>query len=324
VIVVGLLLLGGLNLVAAMSPTFSGLVAVRILCGLAAGLVGPISSVAAAELAPPERRGQAMAVVLGGMTLAFVLGIPSGSVIGDLAGWRGTFVYAGAIAIAAALAIRLVLPAMPGSARADRAAFRVLRERPVYSHLSLTLAGFAATFSVIAYVGPVVTAIAGVTGAGVGAFQILIGLGSVVGIILGGRAADRPNAGRVLVTTFLVSAVALSSYSALMLGPAVPAGRIAGVPVLVALAVGMLIGASSLFTRTPILQARLLAVTRPEARPVVFAVNGSMVFFGQGLGAGIGGVAIGLAGLQAVGFAGAALALVGAGLALAAVRASPL
>ncbi len=322
VIVAGLALLGGLNLLAAVSPTFWGLIVLRILCGLAAGLVGPISSVAAAELAPPERRGQAMAIVFGGMTLAFVLGIPAGSAIGDLAGWRGTFVYAGVIAIAAALAIRLVLPAMPGGTRTDRRALSIVRERPVHAHLLLTLVGFAATFTVIAYVGPVVTAITGLTGSGIGVMQMLIGLGSIVGIVVGGRSADRPGTQRVLVLSFLVSAFSLASYSALMTGPGVAAGAIASAPILVMLAVGMVLGASALFTRTPIIQERLLAVSRPEARPVVLALNGSMVFLGQGLGAGIGGAAIGLGGLEAVGLAGATLALAGAFLALAASRAS--
>ncbi|MDC0720370.1 MFS transporter [Nannocystis bainbridge] len=322
VIVAGLALLGGLNLLAAVSPTFWGLIVIRILCGLTAGLVGPISSIAAAELAPPERRGQAMAIVFGGMTLAFVLGIPVGSAIGDLAGWRGTFVYAGVIAIAAALAIRLVLPAMPGGTRTDRHALSIVRERPVHAHLLLTLVGFASTFTVIAYVGPVVTAITGLTGSGIGVMQMLIGLGSIVGIVVGGRSADRPGAQRVLVLSFLVSAFSLASYSALMSGPGLVASAIASAPVLVMLAVGMVLGASALFTRTPIVQARLLAVTRPEARPVVLALNGSMVFFGQGLGASIGGAAIGLGGIEAIGGAGAAVALVGALLALAASRAS--
>lgn len=323
VLVTGLSLIGGLNLLAAAAPSFAVLLAIRVLCGLAAGLVGPISSLTAAELAPPERRGQAMAVTLGGLTLAFVLGIPTGSVIGDLAGWRGTFVYAGLVAFAAALALRLALPLTPGGPRTDRRAFAVLRERPVQLHLSLTLVGFAATFSVIAYVGPVVTAITGLIGSGVGAFQALIGLGSVVGILLGGRTADRPIAGRILVASFLASALALASYSALMLRSARPPDTLAPPAIVAALAVGMVLGASALFTRIPIIQARLLAVTRPDARPVALALNGSMVFLGQGLGAAVGGAAIGLAGLASVGLAGAALALAGALLARAAAPPGP-
>ncbi len=118
VLSVGLVLIGSINLLGAVSSSLGMLVGLRIAAGLAAGLVGPISSLAAAELAPPEKRGKALAVVMAGMTLAFVLGIPMGSVVGDLAGWRGTFFYAGAVALVAAAICRIALPAIPGGQRA--------------------------------------------------------------------------------------------------------------------------------------------------------------------------------------------------------------
>jgi predicted MFS family arabinose efflux permease len=316
VIVAGLILIGTLNLGAAFTSSLGALLGIRFLCGLAAGLVGPIAAVAAAELAPPDQRGKAMAIVLGGMTLAFVLGIPMGSIIGDVAGWRGTFAYAGLVALAAALAIRLVLPAMAGGARADASHFRLALDPAVRTYLLLTVVGFSATFATIAYVGPVVTRVAGLSGSGIGAMQALIGVGSIVGIVIGGRMADRPSAGHVLAGSFLVSAAALSLYSLLML---VSDGTARAI-VLVALSLGMILGAAALFMRAPIIQARLLAGIPPEARPVILALNGSMVFLGQALGAVIGGLAIAGFGLEAVGFAAGLVALLGAGLALSAVR----
>lgn len=316
VIVSGLVLIGGLNLAAAFTPSLPVLLAIRFLCGLAAGLIGPISSVAAAELAPPEQRGKAMAIVLAGMTLAFVLGIPAGSVIGDFAGWRGTFVYAGLIALASALAIRLALPAMTGGKKADASHFRLALTPPVRASLLLTLIGFAATFTTIAYVGPVVARIAGLSGSGIGAMQMLIGFGSILGILVGGRVADKPAAGRVLLASFLVSTVSLALYSLLMLFPIV-GGTVAGwhaahVATLGILTFGMVFGAAALFARAPIIQTRLVGAIPAEARPVILALNGSMVFFGQGLGAGIGGLAINLGGIEMLGFAAAGVALIGA------------
>lgn len=319
VLISGLCLIGALNLLAALATSLPVLIGLRIACGLAAGLVGPIASLAAAELAPPEQRGKAMGIVLAGMTLAFVLGIPVGSVIGDFAGWRGTFVYAGLIAFAAALAIRVVLPVMPGSARTSFASFRAAFEPSVARPLMLTLIGFAATFTTIAYIGPVVTAISGLTGSGIGAMQALIGVGSIIGIIIGIRSADRPVAGRVLVQSFFMSAGALSLYSLLQVAPADAAAPLLSSPrglVIAALSMGMIAGAAALFARTPIIQARLVAAAPIDARPVVLALNGSMVFLGQGLGAALGGIAIAGAGLPALGFAAAAAALLGAGLAL--------
>jgi MFS transporter, DHA1 family, inner membrane transport protein len=320
VLVAGLCLIGALNLLASFAPSLPILIALRIACGLATGLVGPIASLAAAELAPPEQRGKAMGIVLAGMTLAFVLGIPIGSVIGDFAGWRGTFVYAGLIAFAAAVVIRLVLPVMPGGARSGSASFAAALQPAVAGPLALTLVGFAATFTTIAYLGPVVTAISGLTGSGIGAMQALIGVGSIIGIAVGIKTADSPRAGRVIMQSFFVSAGALSLYSLLMqVAPVDAAQPLLSSPrglIILALSFGMIAGAAALFARTPIIQAKLVAAAPIDARPVILALNGSMVFLGQGLGAAFGGLTVAAAGLPALGYAAAATALVGAGLAL--------
>jgi DHA1 family inner membrane transport protein len=325
-ILAGLVLIGALNLAASVASSMPVLLAIRIACGLAAGLVGPISSLAAAELAAPEERGKAMAVVLGGMTIAFVLGIPAGSVIGDLTGWRGTFIYAGVVALVAGLAVRFVLPAVPGGRKADLAAFRVALLPAVRGPLLLTLVGFAATFTTIAYIGPVVTAISGLTGSGVGAMQALIGVGSIAGVVLGARVADRAGTARLLTASFVVSAAALFAYTLLMARPetAVDAPLLtwprAGV--VAALSLAMVAGAAALFIRTPIIQARLVRAAPPEARGIVLALNGSMVFVGQGLGAALGGLTLAASGIAWVGLAAAGTALLGAALATRLARRS--
>jgi DHA1 family inner membrane transport protein len=317
VIVTGLVVIGLLNCLAALASSFEMLIAIRFACGLAAGLVGPITSLAAAELAPPQQRGRAMAVVLAGITLAFVLGIPTGSVVGDFAGWRGTFVYAGLLALGAAVLIRTGLPSLPGGVPLQARAFKAALQPAVALPLLLTLTGFAATFTVIAYVGPIVTAISGLTGSGIGAMQALIGVGSIAGIVLGGRAADRPETRQFLAASFLVSVFALSGYSALM---SVDAQRSS---VIALLSLAMLTGAGALFARTPVIQTRLVTAAPVAARPVVLALNGSMMFAGQGLGAAIGGAVIAGAGIGFAGYAAGAVAAVGALLAFALLRPSP-
>lgn len=305
VLVIGLLAIGALNLLAATLSTLGGLIAVRLLCGLATGLVGPIASAAAAELAAPEERGRAMAIVFGGVTVAFVLGVPLGSVAGEILGWRGTFLWAGMIALAAALIVRLRLPQIvPG----PRVAFRpgaVLGTAGVTPALLLTLVGFAATFCVTAFIGPLLGALLGFSGASVGAMQALIGLGAIAGVVVGGRWADRSSALGPLLASFLLSAVMLSLFGWLFLLK-LPHGV-----ALLLLVPATVLGAAALFLRTPVVQARLVAAA-PEHRPVLLALNGSMVFAGQGLGAALGGIGLTAAGLPSLGFIGAAVALLGA------------
>ncbi len=310
VLFAGLLLIGALNLVAATLSSLGGLIAVRILCGLATGLVGPIATVAAAELAPPEARGRAMAVVLAGITLAFVLGVPLGSLAGEAFGWRGTFAWAGMVALLAAAAVRWRLPRIQPSPHTPFRPRAVLGAPGVLPALLLTLMGFAATFCVTAYFGPLLGTLLGFSGAGVGAMQALVGVGAILGVVLGGRWADRANSLAPLLASFLLSAAMLSCFALPMLLDMAHGWTLALV------FAATLLGAAALFLRTPVVQARLVAAA-PAHRPVLVALNGSMVFAGQGLGAAMGGAGLSLFGPAALGLGGAAVALAGAGLVLA-------
>lgn len=312
-IVAGLFGIGMFNLAAAASPNFAVLLALRVACGLAAGLVGPASSAVAATLAPPDRRGQAMAVVMAGLTLAFILGIPLGSVIGAAGGWRATFVFAGTLALVAAFLTQMVLPQVPGSPSAGLGRLLAGLRPDVLATLMLTGIGFAATFTVIAYIAPVAMLIADVEGEGVGGLQALIGVGSIIGIAIGGSQADRPDSLRLVMASFGVSALALSVYSGLVgAGPNHPF-------TLPVLSLAMIAGAAALFARAPVIQARLVRLD-PKSTNVLLALNGSMVFAGQGLGAAIGAAVTAALGTHALGYSAAVVALVGVALCASLLR----
>lgn len=303
-IVIGLAAIGAFDIAASLAPSFLLLVALRIPCGLASGLVGPPSSAMAAALAPPERRGRAMAVVLAGMTLAFILGIPAGSLVGAVGGWRATFAFAGLLALVAAAAALIILPSVPGTPSVGPGALRLALRPELAPTLALTCIGFAATFTVIAYIAPIALVIAGIEGAGVGALQSLIGVGSIIGIAIGARYADHSSAMLMVLVSFGVSAVALATYSGLTwLGSDHPG-------TLPALSLAMVGGAAALFARSATIQTRLVNL-EPASSSVLLALNGSLVFAGQGLGA-IAGAAIGAAfGTASLGFAGAVIAVSG-------------
>jgi predicted MFS family arabinose efflux permease len=97
VVILGLSVGIALHIACALAPNFQTLLVVRALAGIAGAMSGPAASVAAASLVPLERRGSALAMVSGGMTLAFVLGIPMGSIAGAAYGWRATFMVAAAL-----------------------------------------------------------------------------------------------------------------------------------------------------------------------------------------------------------------------------------
>jgi predicted MFS family arabinose efflux permease len=301
VLVAGLLILGAINLLAALAATFEWLLASRVACGVVAAFIGPSATAAAAALVPPERRGRAMGLVGAGLSLAFTLGVPLGSAIGGVFGWRSTFVFAGILLFVCAGLIRLVLPPVPLTDTPGLTTLKVGLRPEIAARLAITAAAFTATFASIAYLGPIANRVVGAQGAGVGMFQACIGLGSVIGVLAGGRLADQDRPDRFLPWIFLVIATT-------QLGFFVAQG--AALPLLSAgtlIAGSIFVGASALFALIPVLQVILVSAATNQ-RNVVLALNGAMVFLGQGLGAALGGAVSSIAGIAFTGVAGALLA----------------
>jgi predicted MFS family arabinose efflux permease len=308
-LVLGLGSVAVLNIATAFVPDFGSALVLRIAAGFSVTLVMP--GVAASMLASPEQRGKALAIVLSGMTLAFSLGIPLGTALGGVVGWRGTFIFSGVLAGAAALAIRFGLPPLPSTDRGGAGSLGIAFKPAILAVLATTWLAFAGLFCIAAYLGPIVTAATGIEGSGIGAIQVFIGLGSLAGIALGSRVANSRGA-RAPVALFLLLAVALAGYSVLL--PLPQAGWHA-------LPLALLVFASSgaLFALAPLVQARLMGLA-PQDRAVALALNGATTFAGQGTGAAYGGAVIAGAGLAWTGAAGAIAAAAGGLLAIRAFR----
>jgi DHA1 family inner membrane transport protein len=303
-LVVGLVLVGLLNLATAFVPDFSSALGLRVVAGAAVTLVLP--GVAASMIAPPQQRAKAMALVLSGLTVAFSFGIPLGTAIGGWFGWRACFVFGGGIALLAAVAVRFGLPPLPSTDRGGAGSARRVMRRDILLVLGTSLLSFSGLFCIAAYLGPIVTATTGITGAGIGAIQAFIGLGSIAGIVIGGRAAVAGGAA-VPTTLMLVLGAALLGYSALL---AFDPAFWHAVP----LALCVFTGSAALFALAPIMQTRLVNLA-PEDRAVALALSGAVALGGQGIGAAYGGAVIAAAGLAWTGVAGAMLAGLGAVLA---------
>lgn len=290
-----------LHLACAFTPNFETLLGLRGLAGLGGAMSGPAASVAAASMVPPERRGSALAMVAGGMTLAFVLGIPMGSVVGSIFGWRATFLFAALLSASALVAVTFFLPPIPAPAKREGGQVPISMIWPLYLTTFLV---FAANMTLNLYIAPIVRVGAGVTGAGVGAFQAMIGLGSIAGLWLGGRAADR-NVGKAwIMQGFAIQGVAMSLHFAAT-HHALPPGLAS--QLLVALAI--FVAATALFSITPVIQSRLIHMT--DGAPVALALNGSVIAVGQALGSAAGGASLAAWGVPAIPATALVLSLTG-------------
>src|SRR6201985_3183686 len=101
------------NLLAALAPSYAGLLAARLLLALSAASFMPAASGYAAALGGPERRGRALSLVTNGLTLAIIAGVPLGVLIGQGFGWRATFLGVAVLASLSLLGIIVRLPSQP-------------------------------------------------------------------------------------------------------------------------------------------------------------------------------------------------------------------
>ena len=201
------------------------LMAARLVSAAAHGVFFGVGNVAAASLVPPERRASAIATVVGGITIANVLGLPGGTLIGNALGWRATFWTIAIFAALAAVVIALLLPrgerhADGGPTLGDQ--FRQLRHQQVWAGYLVIVLSMIGALAVGVYQVPMLIGIAGVNPDHVAFYLLLGGVGSMVGIYTGGRLGDRrPMAtlvGMLLVQVLANAVLLLTVHDPVLVG----------------------------------------------------------------------------------------------------------
>jgi len=179
------------NLLAVAAPGFAMLMAARVLMALSAGLCTPTALGVAVAIAPPERRGRAVALVTSGLTVATVIGVPLGTMIGNQIAWRATFVMVAAFGAVALTGLLLRLPrGLPTGSATFAQRLAVARHTDMLYALATTTLWAIGGLTVFTYL-----AIA-LRGIGFSAWEIslallVFGLAAAIGNILGGQLADR-------------------------------------------------------------------------------------------------------------------------------------
>jgi predicted MFS family arabinose efflux permease len=192
VLTLALLVFAAGHVVAALSDSFTILLAARVLTALATGAFWAVAAVAASQAAGPGSSSRAIGVVIGGLTLANVIGVPIGTWAGQLAGWRGPFWALAVLALAGAAVIgRLIPDTEPQELAPVRTELAALRNRHLWLALSacaFVMGGVLATFT---YISPLLTDHAGIAAAYVPLVLIGFGIGALAGTTIGGRLGDR-------------------------------------------------------------------------------------------------------------------------------------
>ena len=282
-LVAALVVLAVANLGSALAPTFSILLATRILAAFGAAAFTPNAGAVASALVRPEARARAMAVVVGGLTIATALGVPLGDVLGQWLGWRSALTGVAALCLLAATGVAAWVPFVPGGPRVPLATrLSVLRNRTVAAVLPLTVLGMSAAYVVYAYAVPALGALD--ISASVTAWMLcLYGIGAVAGNLCSGYATDRWGATRVLAIGYLTMAAALGVMGAL----AATGTHAPGLVGVLAAAWG-----AASWCQTPAQQHRLIGAA-PQESGLVVALNASCIYLGIGAGTLLGGFTTG-------------------------------
>ena len=286
-----------LHILAALSPNYGLLMVSRVLSAFACGGFWAVAAVHTSAISPAAVQGRALASLVGGLTVANLVGVPMGTWIGTQFGWRSTF---WAVAVVTALAAVLIAvttrssakstdpakstdsdeaespapaeaaPSLRALLRAEIAAFKGPR---IWLALGTTALFQASVFASFSYFSPLLTQVAGLPADLVPAVLAAFGVGAFVGVVVGGRLADRNIFGNIVGS---LTALALS-LGALWL---VADNAILAVIIIV------LVGASG-FSIAGALNARVFQIAT-QAPTLAASVNTSAFNVGNAVGPAVG------------------------------------
>ena len=266
------------TIASALLPSFGLVLVARFVAALPHGAYFGIASLVAAELMGPGKRARGVAIVLSGLTIANVIGVPSITWLGQVAGWRTAYLAVAALFAVTFVAVIVAVPFQKGNSGATmRSELRAFGRLQVWLALLIGAVGFGGLFAVYTYVAPLVIEVTGLPALAVPLVLVVVGLGMTAGNFVGGALADRS----VRRTMYLFFGVMLAALLLLAFSAETLPGLLIGV---------FLVGGSA-SALSPTIQTRLMDVAH-DSQSIAAALNHSALNLGNALGAYLGGVVV--------------------------------
>jgi len=263
------------HVLSALMPSFTGLLVVRMLTVIAPAVFTPQAAACVGLLVPPERRGQAVTFVFLGWSMASVLGLPIGALIGGHFGWQTAFMTVAAGALIGAGWVWMTLPAGIRPAAMSREGWRHVFGSPVLMGVvAVTALLGGAQFVLFSYFAPVLRRSLQMDATTLSLVWGWFGVCGLAGNVLASRFIDRIGAARSVLIAACGIGLSLLAW---------PLGNNFALLLLVIAPWGL-----GCFSANSAQQARLVALAPPLA-PASVALNSSGIYVGQAIGAAAGG-----------------------------------
>lgn len=293
------------NLIAALSSSFATLMLARVMMAVASGLYIPGANSLAGVIVPAGKRGRALAIVSGGMTIAIALGLPLGAVVGHAFGWRTTFLAVAAMGLVAIAGIGLGIRSDAGlgiAVASLKQRLGVVRRPAILRLLAVSLFWAIGAFTAYPYIASYLKAVLDFGAAGISATVSMWGLAAAIGVTVGGTLNDRFGSNRVVLSSLVALSIAFAALAvATLLAPA--GALVVALPAIAA-------WGFSVWSLFPAQMARLIAAGPVSEASVALALNTSTMYLGFSIGSAIGAGIIGIGAVWAIGVMAALAELV--------------
>ncbi len=295
-------LFGAFNVVAAFSHSYALLMAARIGMGLSAGAFMPGASAYAVAAIPAAQRGRALSVIYGGLTVAMVIGAPTGVLLGERLGWRFIFLVVGALTTLALAGLAFTLKPLhrvPTVPLAERVA--IARRPDVLATLTVTVLALAGAYTIYSYLAAFLHQTSHLAGDAVALVLFLFGLGATAGNFLSGATVDRIGPRRVVA---MIGLGLIGLFVSLSVVAAIFPPDVARWIVVPLVALWGFVGFSF-----PSAQQAYIVSLAPRLAPITLSLNASAIYLGASLGAVLGSLVVAHRSVAALGWAAAACEL---------------
>ncbi|NHN31774.1 MFS transporter [Paenibacillus agricola] len=283
-------------------PGYEFLIGSRVILALSTGVFVVTALTVASKLAPPDKQGSAIATLVMGFSTALIIGVPLGRVIAASYDWKIIFGGIGGLGLFALLLIYWTIPQSNGEAPVPlRKQIMLIKEPRIAVALMVTFFWIAGYSIVYTYISPFLLTVTGMNEQWVSAGLFAFGIASLVGSKFGGYSTDRWGVPRTLIGGMAAHAAVLILLSLTAASPIIV------FPLL-------MLWSFSAWSSGPTQQYHLISLA-PEASGIMLSLNSSVLQLAMAFGAGIGGLVVEQASMQAISWIGAV------GVAIAAITA---